>query len=71
MKKKTRNIILIAVVAAVGVAALAVALHGSRKATFKQDFHIADIQHIGVLGKMQYKLDHGGALWKKHSEKTV
>ena len=29
------------------------------------------LQHIGVLGKMQYKLDHGGALWKKHSEKTV
>ena len=29
------------------------------------------LQHIGVLGKMQYKLDHGGALWKKHSKKTV
>lgn len=46
MKKKTRNIILIAVVAAVGVAALAVALHGSRKATFKQDFHIADTSTV-------------------------
>ncbi len=44
MKKK--NIIIIAVVAAVCIAALIVALRGSRKATFKQDYHIEDTSTI-------------------------
>ena len=43
---KKRNIIIIAVVAVVGIVALIVALHGSRKATFKQDFHIADTSTV-------------------------
>ena len=43
---KKRNIIIIAVVAIVCIAALIVALHGSRKATFKQDYHIEDISTI-------------------------
>lgn len=40
MKKK--NIILVAAVVMVGIIALIVALRGSRKATFRQDFHIED-----------------------------
>ena len=44
MKKK--NIILIAVVAAVAVAALVIALRGSRKATFAQDYHVEDVTSI-------------------------
>lgn len=44
MKKK--NIILIAVVAVVAVAALVIALRGSRKSTFPQDYHIEDIASV-------------------------
>ena len=43
---KKRNITIAAVVAVVGAVALIVALHGSRKATFKQDFHIEDTSTI-------------------------
>lgn len=43
---KKRNIIIIAAVAVVGVVALIVALHGSRKATFRQDYHIEDIASV-------------------------
>jgi hypothetical protein len=44
MKKK--NIIIIAAVAIVCLAALIVALQGSRKATFKQDYHIEDVSTV-------------------------
>lgn len=44
MKKK--NIILIAVVAVVAVVALVIALAGSRKSTFKQDYHVKDTSTI-------------------------
>ena len=44
MKKK--NIILIAAVAVVVVGALVIALRGSRKATFRQDFHIEDTASV-------------------------
>ena len=44
MKKK--NIIIIAAVAIVCLAALIVALRGSRKATFKQDYHIEDVSTV-------------------------
>lgn len=47
MKKK--NLIIIAVVAAVCIAALIVALHGSRKATFKQDYHIEDTASVSRI----------------------
>ena len=47
MKKK--NIIIIAAVAAVCIVALIVALHGSRKATFKQNYHIEDTASITRL----------------------
>lgn len=43
---KKRNLIIIAVVAVVGIAALIVALLGSRKATIKQDYHIEDVSTI-------------------------
>jgi len=43
---KKRNIILIAVVAVVGIVALIVALRGSRKSTFPQDYHIEDISSV-------------------------
>lgn len=43
---KKRNIIIIAAVLAVGIAALIVYLTGSRKATFEQDYHIEDISSI-------------------------
>lgn len=43
---KRRNIIIIAAVAAVCIAAIIVALTGSRKATFKQDYHIEDVSTI-------------------------
>lgn len=43
---KKRNIIIIAVVAAIGVAALVISLHGRRTATFSQDFHIEDTSTI-------------------------
>ena len=29
------------------------------------------LQHVGVLKKMQYKINAGGALWKKQTEKTT
>ncbi|MBR4738937.1 MAG: DUF4340 domain-containing protein [Bacteroidales bacterium] len=43
---KKRNLILIAIVAVVAVAALVIALRGSRKATFPQDYHIEDIASV-------------------------
>ena len=43
---KKRNIIIIAVVAAVCAVAAVVALHGTRKATFKQDYHVEDIASV-------------------------
>lgn len=46
---KKRNIIIIAIVAIVCIAALIVALHGSRKATFKQDYHIEDTASVSRI----------------------
>ena len=46
---KKRNIIIIAAVAAVCIVALIVAVRGSRKATFKQDYHIEDTASITRL----------------------
>jgi len=46
---KKRNIIIIAAVAAVGLIALLVAQRGSRKATFKQDYHIEDIASVSKI----------------------
>ena len=43
---KKRNIILIAIVAVVAIVALIVALRGSRKSTFPQDYHIEDIASV-------------------------
>ena len=43
---KKRNIILIAAVAVIAIAALAVALLGSRKATFEQDYHVKDLSSV-------------------------
>ena len=44
MKKK--NIILVSVVAVVAVVALVIALRGSRKSTFEQDFHVEDTASV-------------------------
>ena len=44
MKKK--NIILIVVVAVIAIASLFIALRGSRKATFEQNYHIKDIASV-------------------------
>ncbi|MBR1849938.1 MAG: DUF4340 domain-containing protein [Bacteroidales bacterium] len=44
MKKK--NIIIIVAVLVVGLVATIVALRGSRKSTFKQDYHVADIASV-------------------------
>lgn len=43
---KKRNIILIAAAVLVAVAALVIALRGSRKATFNQDYHVEDIASV-------------------------
>lgn len=43
---KKRNIIIIAAVAVLAVVAIVVALTGSRKSTFEQDYHIEDISTI-------------------------
>lgn len=43
---KKRNIILIAIVAVIAIVALIVALRGSRKSTFPQDYHIEDIASV-------------------------
>lgn len=43
---KKRNIILIASAAVIAVVALVVALLGSRKATFEQDYHVKDISSV-------------------------
>ena len=43
---KKRNIILIAVVGVIAVAALIIALNGSKKATFKQNYHVEDTDSI-------------------------
>lgn len=46
MKKKKKNIILIAAVAVIGIIALIVAISGSRTSTFRQDFNIEDTDAI-------------------------
>ena len=43
---KKRNIILIAIVTLVALVALIIALRGSRKSTFPQDYHIADTASV-------------------------
>ena len=43
---KKRNIILVAIVAVVAIVALVIALRGSRKSTFPQDYHIEDTASI-------------------------
>ena len=43
---KKRNIILIGAVVLIALAALVIALRGSRKATFRQDYHVEDISSI-------------------------
>ena len=43
---KKRNIILVAAVAVVAIVALVIALRGSRKSTFPQDYHIEDTASI-------------------------
>ena len=43
---KKRNIILIVVVVLVALLALLVALHGSRKSTFSQNYHVEDIASV-------------------------
>ena len=47
--KKHKSLIIIAVVVIIGLVALLVALHGSRTATFKQDYHIEDINTVTQL----------------------
>jgi len=57
MKKK--HIILIAAVAVIAVVALVIALRGSRKATFKQDYHIKDpstITRIFLADKQEHEV---------------
>lgn len=54
---KKRSLIIIAVVAVIGVAALVVALRGSRKATIKQNYHIEDVSTITKI-YMADKLDN-------------
>ena len=44
--KKRKNFIIIAAVVVVGIIALVIAKHGSRDATFKQDFHIEDVDAV-------------------------
>ncbi|MCQ2295174.1 MAG: DUF4340 domain-containing protein [Bacteroidales bacterium] len=44
--KKRKNLLIIAIVVVIGIAALVVAKLGSRDATFKQNFHIEDIDNI-------------------------
>lgn len=46
---KKQNLILVAVVAVVAVVALVIALRGSRKSTFEQDFHIEDIATVSRI----------------------
>lgn len=55
MKKK--NIIIIAVVAAVALLAIIIAVRGSRTSTFDQDYHIADTSTITKIF-MADKMDH-------------
>ena len=43
---KKRNLILIILVAAIAVAAAVIALRGSRKSTFPQDYHVQDIASV-------------------------
>lgn len=57
MKKK--HIILIAVVAVIAVVAFVIALRGSRKATFEQDYHIKDtstITRIFLADKQEHEV---------------
>lgn len=46
---KKRNLIIIVAVVLIGIVALIVALRGSRTATFKQDYHVADTTTITKL----------------------
>ena len=46
---KKRNIIIIAAVAIIGLVALIVALNGSKKSTFAQDYHVEDISTVTKL----------------------
>ena len=46
---KKRNIIILCVVALVGIVAAIVAVRGSRKSTFKQDYHVADTSTVEKL----------------------
>ncbi|MCR4659879.1 MAG: DUF4340 domain-containing protein [Bacteroidales bacterium] len=43
---KRKNLIIIAIVILVAVAAVLVAVHGARKSTFRQDYHIKDISSV-------------------------
>ena len=43
---KKRNLILIAIVAVIAIVALVIALRGSRKSTFPQDYHVEDIASV-------------------------
>lgn len=47
--KKNRYIIILAAVVVIGVVALIVARHGSKDATFDQDFHIEDIDAVSKV----------------------
>lgn len=46
LSRRTKNIIIIAIVVAAGVAALIVSLTRGKNATFEQDYHIADITTV-------------------------
>ena len=46
MKRKKNLLILLIAVVLIGIIALLVALKGSKKATFEQDFHVADTETI-------------------------
>lgn len=46
MKRKKHLLILLISVAAIGIIALVVAKHGSKDATFDQDFHVEDVETI-------------------------
>jgi hypothetical protein len=47
--KKKKNLIIIAAVVVIGVIALIIAKHGSKSATFEQDFHIEDIGSVSKV----------------------
>lgn len=47
--KKNKNLIIVLTVAVIGLVAVAVAKHGSKQATFKQDFHVEDIDAVSKI----------------------